>query len=68
MLNAASLDLNSTIQTFVPLDTADGFCIPKTVLIDFCVKKELANNVEVLEKQELFELVVNHFNKTITEK
>lgn len=66
--NINCLGLNPTIQTFLPLDTVDGFCIPKKVLIDFCVKKELTNNVEAIEEEELFELVVNHFNQTITEK
>ena len=66
--NINCLGLNPAIQTFLPLDTVEGFCIPKKVLIDFCVKKSLANNVESLEGEQLFELVIDHFNKTIIEK
>ncbi len=64
----STFSLNPTIQTFLPLDTAEGFCIPKTLLMDFLVKKDIINQGEVVEYDEALEFTIDHFNQTIIEK
>jgi len=64
--NIHCLGMNIKAQTFLPLDNAEGFCIPKKVLIDFCIKKEIINEGDVVEYEELLEATIDHFNQTIT--
>ncbi len=64
----STFSLNPTIQTFLPLDTAEGFCIPKTLLMDFLVKKDIINQGEVVEYDEALKFTIDHFNQTIIEK
>lgn len=63
-----SFSINPSVQTFLPVSNRSGFCIPKRILIDFAVKKDLipASDGDVIEYQEAFDLVVDHINKTIT--
>lgn len=62
-----SLGINPKVQTFLPISTTEGFCIPKKVLIDFCVKKELfSDSVDGKSEEELLEATIDHFNKKIT--
>jgi len=64
--NIHSFGINPTVQTWLPIDNVNGFCIPKKILIDFCVKKDIINEGEVVEYDELIEATIDHFNKTIT--
>jgi hypothetical protein len=66
--NIHCLGMNIKAQTFLPLDTAEGFCIPKTLLMDFLVKKDIINQGEVVEYDEALEFTIDHFNQTIIEK
>lgn len=59
-----SIGINPKIQTFLPIENSEGFCIPKKVLIDFCVKKEIGD--ETNTHKELLETTIDHFNKKIT--
>lgn len=61
-----SFVLNPKIQTWLPVGNTSGFCIPKTILMDFAVKKGLLDGTEVMEQDELLEFVIDHDNETIT--
>jgi len=56
------------MQTFLLLDNRTGFCIPKKVLIDFAVKKDLIplSDGEVIEYTEVYEMVVDHLNQNVS--
>lgn len=63
-----SFTINPTVQTFMPISNIEGYCIPKTVLLDFLVKKDIINEGEVIEYDQAFQFTVDHINQTITEK
>jgi len=65
--NIHSLSINPSIQTFLLNDTSKNFCIPKKVLIDFLVKKDLipSSDGDIIEYEHAFELTVDHFNQTV---
>lgn len=63
-----SFSINPSIQTFLPLTNVEGYCIPKTVLLDFLVKKDIINQGEVIEYDQAMQFTIDHFNQTITEK
>ena len=65
-IQSFSLDFN--IQTWLPIDTADGFCIPKTLLMDFATKRELIDGTEEVEYDTLLQFTIDHYNQVITEK
>lgn len=66
--NIHALGLNPSIQTFLPVENNKGFCIPKRVLIDFILKKDLipASDGEVITYEDALELTVDHFNQIVT--
>lgn len=69
--NIWSFSINPSVQTFMPVDNVTGFCIPKKILFDFCVKKDLiidGQAIEAIEQETLMEFVVDHINQTITPK
>lgn len=67
--NIWSFSLNPVIQTNMLYENSSGFCIPKTVLINFLVKKDLipSSDGEVIEYEEAFSLTVDHFNQVVHE-
>lgn len=64
--NIHSFGINPTIQTWLPIDNAQGFCIPKKILMDFCIKKDIYGEGEIVEYEELLTATIDHFNKSIT--
>lgn len=66
--NIHTLSLNTSIQTFIPVDNTAGFCIPKKVLIDFLISKDLipASDGEIIEYDEAFQMTIDHYNETVT--
>lgn len=65
--NIWSFSLNPIIQTNMFISNDSGFCIPKTVLINFLVKKDLipASDGEIIEYEEAFRMTVDHFNEIV---
>jgi hypothetical protein len=65
--NIHAVGLNPTIQTWMMFDNVEGFCIPKTLLINYLVKKDLipASDGDVIEYQEAMRLVIDHQTETI---
>jgi len=64
-----AFSLNPKIQTWLTLDTAEGFCIPKTVLLNYCVKHDLVvgnTTIESIEYEQLLTFTVDHINQKIT--
>jgi len=64
--NILSMGMNMSIQTFIPIDNVEGFCIPKKILMDFLVKKDVLGKDDVIEYEEAMEFVIDHFNQKIT--
>lgn len=56
-----AIGLNPTIQTWVPVTSTDGFCIPKSVLINFTSKKNFDVNLDNYD--EMLTATVDHFNE-----
>ena len=66
--NIWAFSLNPSIQTWLTLDTAECFCIPKTILFNYAVKHDLIQDgtpIEKTEYEELFTFTIDHINGTI---
>jgi len=65
--NIHTFGINPTVQTFLFQANDKGFCIPKTVLIDFLTKKKIiSTNEEIISYDSLLKLTIDHLNKTVT--
>jgi len=62
-----SFGLNPSIQTYIFKATDKGFCIPKEVLINFLIKKNIiSTGEEATTYSEAISLLIDHDSKIIT--
>jgi hypothetical protein len=64
--NIKCVGINPTIQTYLTRDSNSGFCIPKKILMNFLVKKDIINQGEVIEYEQAMEFLIDHFNQRVT--
>lgn len=63
-----TIGLDFNIQTWLPIDTAEGFCIPKEIILNYATEKGLPDGTGVTEDETVYKFAINHLTETITEE